>query len=315
MSGRASVDEQAASRFLGDRFGEPAESVRFLGQGEWSVCFSFRQDGSENVIRFGNHLEDFEKDRRAGSYAHRLFPVPTVSEIGQAFGGHYAISQRVFGAPMNELSPDGWRVILPELFAALDQASRVDVSSTTGFGMWDAHGNAPYKSWREFVLAAGDDVSDRRTHGWRKSLDDSPTGNGPFLEALQALEQQVAGCEDVGRSLVHADLLQNNVLVDHGTITGILDWGCSLYGDFIYDHAWLAFWAPWFSAAREIDFAAETTAHFEARGYRADDIERRMRCCQIHIGLDAQAYNAFTGRWSDLAHVAARTVTPAREAS
>ncbi len=300
------VDEDMASRFLDDRYGEPAESVKFLGRGEWSICFAFRQAGAEKVIRFGNHLEDFEKDRLAGSYGCRKLAVPVVSEIGDAYGGHYAIAQRIFGTPMNSLSSEGWRAILPELFAVLDQARGVDLSATTGFGVWDPHGDAPHGSWREFLVSAGDDARGRRTDGWRKRLRESPTGAGPFLESLRLLELLAAGCPEI-RNLVHADLLQDNVLVDHGTITGFLDWGCSLYGDFLYDHAWLAFWAPWFSDTRGIDFVAETTKHFDSLGLATDDIEKRIHCYQIHIGLDAQAWNAFAGRWSDLAAVAART--------
>jgi hypothetical protein len=59
VSDTGGVDEEAARRFLADRFGEPVEPVRFLGQGEWSVCYSFRVSGSEKVIRFGEHIEDF----------------------------------------------------------------------------------------------------------------------------------------------------------------------------------------------------------------------------------------------------------------
>ena len=69
MSDAGRVDEEAARRFLADRFDEPVEAVRFLGKGEWSLCFSFRQGGSDKVVRFGDQIEDFCKDRRAGSYA------------------------------------------------------------------------------------------------------------------------------------------------------------------------------------------------------------------------------------------------------
>ena len=311
MSDSGPVGEEAARRFLADRFDETVEPVRFLGRGEWSVCFSFRQGGTEKVIRFGAHIEDFCKDRRAGSYARAKLPVPMVNEIGDAYGGHYAIAQRVFGTPINALDPAGWRAILPELFAAIDQARGVDLSTTTGFGIWNRHGDAPYPSWREFLVAAGDDARGRRTHGWRKRLSESPTGDGPFTEALRRLERDCTACPEL-RNLVHSDLLQNNVLVDQGGISGVLDWGCSLYGDFLYDHAWLAFWAPWFAATEGIDFLAETTGHLEPLGFASEDIEQRMHCYQIHIGLDAQAYNAFTGRWADLAAVAARTLALAR---
>ena len=234
-----------------------------------------------------------------------------MSEIGEAYGGHYAIAQRMFGSPIDALDPEGWRAILPELLATLDQARTVDLSATTGFGIWDRDGNAPYASWREFLVAAGDDARGRRTHGWRKRLRESPTGDGPFTEALRRLERDCTSCPEL-RTLVHSDLLQNNVLVDHGRISGVFDWGCSLYGDFLYEHARLAFFAPWFAATVGIDFVAETARHFRSLGIPSDDMENRMHCYQIHIGLDAQAWNAFAGRWADLAVIADRTLALAR---
>jgi hypothetical protein len=64
----------------------------------------------------------------------------------------------MFGSPIDALDHEGWRAILPELFATLDQARGVDLSATTGFAIWDSHGDAPYSSWREFLVSAGDDA-------------------------------------------------------------------------------------------------------------------------------------------------------------
>jgi thiamine kinase-like enzyme len=47
--------------------------------------------------------------------------------------------------------------------------------------------------------------------------------------------------------LVHSDLLHYNVLVAADRVTAVLDWGSSLYGDFLFDLAWLST-ARWFRA-------------------------------------------------------------------
>ena len=43
------------------------------------------------------------------------------------------------------------------------------------------------------------------------------------------------------------------MLVDGGRITAVLDWGCSLYGDFLYELAWMQFWLPWYPAMVKAD--------------------------------------------------------------
>jgi hygromycin-B 4-O-kinase len=306
------IDAEEVRRFLVDTLGEDAADVEFVANGEWSRCFSFTSAGLDLVVRFGRHLEDFEKDRAASLHARPNLRIPEVYDIGDAFDGYYAISRRIFGTPLDDLSAEGWREILPELFATLDAARAADISATTGFGIWAANGEAPYESWREFLVSAGDDRPDRRIHGWRALLEESPTGDGPFREALQLLEARVDSCPE-SRHLVHSDL-HLNAFVSDGTISGLLDWGCSLYGDFLYDHAWLAFWAPWYPANDGIDFVAETLDHLKSIGEDVDDnrVEERMLCYQIHIGLDAQSYNAYTRRWLDLSTTAERTLALAR---
>ena len=54
--------------------------------------------------------------------------------------------------------------------------------------------------------------------------------------------------------------------------------------------------------------------HLAAAGEWRDDTAARLRCYQIHIGLDSQAYNAFTGRWQELASNARQTTALAARA-
>jgi hygromycin-B 4-O-kinase len=90
----------------------------------------------------------------------------------------------------------------------------------------------------------------------------------------------------------------------------VLDWGAAMYGDWLFDIAWFVFWQPWYPAWAEIDFAHEATAHFAALGVPIPDFDLRLRCCEIAIGLDNQAYCAYRGevRWPQLEEVAVRTL-------
>ncbi len=201
--------------------------------------------------------------------------------------------------------------MLPALFAALDAARLADLSAATGYGSWGADGNAPHQSWRAALLAIADDQQGERTYGWRERLAASPTGSGPFDEALARLDALIPECAQ-DRHLIHSDLLNYNVLVEDGRISAVIDWGCAMYGDFLYDLAWFEFWSPWYPAWREIDFRSEAARHFSSIGLTVPRFEERLICCQIHIGLAAQAYNAFKERWDALEETARRTIEVAR---
>jgi hypothetical protein len=84
--------------------------------------------------------------------------------------------------------------------------------------------------------------------------------------------------------------------------------GNAAYDDWLYDAAWLLYWWPWYPAWRRIDIRAELDRHWKAGGGLPADLGFRLRCYQLHIGLDAMTYNAFTGRFDELARNAEQTM-------
>jgi hygromycin-B 4-O-kinase len=303
-------DADVVGEFLVERFGDSAREVSYLGRGEWSRCFAFKLGDPDKVIRFGNHLEDFEKDRLAAAHRSPGLPIPAVMEIGSYANGFYAISDRIFGSPLQSLGAERWRSVLPAIYRTLDAVRESDVSGNSGFGLWDTDGNGSHGTWHEFLLSAGEDARGRRIDGWRQRLRESPTGEYAFEESLEILGDLVDFCPE-SRHLIHCDL-QLNMFVSGNQVTGLIDWGCSLFGDFLYDHAYLAYWDFWYPATAGIDFVAESSRHLESVGADVQSFEKRMRCYQIHIGLEGQAYTAFVGEWAELAVIADRTLAIAR---
>jgi hygromycin-B 4-O-kinase len=305
------VSDAQAAAFLVARFGPDVSAVSSIGRGEWSKAYAFRRAGSDYVVRFSALQEDFAKDRLAARHGSRDLPIPRIVEVGEALGGFYAISDRASGGYLDALGQAEMRAVLPALFAALDAARRVDLSAAVGYGIWGADGTAPHPTWQAALVDAANDRPTDRTHGWRERLAASPTGSGPFEEAIGHLRALVAYAPEE-RHLIHSDLLNYNVLVSGDRITAVLDWGCSMYGDFLYDVAWLCFWSPWYPAWHGIDFGREAARHYESIGLDVPHFEERLRCCQVHIGLGGQAYSAFKGRWADLEATARRTLEVAR---
>ena len=178
--------------------------------------------------------------------------------------------------------------------------------------MWGRDGQGFHPSWQAYLSDRRDGPSGERLTGWREALAASPTGIRPFDEAVEILDQLIPFCPEE-RHVVHSDLLHLNVLVDGLEISAVFDWGCSLYGDYLYDLAWLAFCSPWFPAWSAIDWHAEGARHLADTGVPVTDYSERMRAYEIHIGLDGMRYNAFRGRWDEVAVVAERTLAIARE--
>ena len=296
------VDLKEAESFLADHLGIAAPQVEFAGEGAWSRCFGFQKDDQDLVIRFGSHVDDFEKDALAFRHHTPELVIPQVLEIGQAFDGYYAISTRVCGVPLESLTAAEWLAVVPSLVSVMEAMRTADLSSFEGFGGWEKDGNAAQTSWSGHLLKVGFDNPNLRTYGWRKKLATSPEGEAAFAWGFDLLQQVFT--DAIPRSLLHCDLMNKNVLVVDGKISGVFDWGCSLYGDHLYDLALLDFWAPWYPELDISFLRRELEQHWRAVGYEPEDKEARLTACYLHIGLDHLGYHAYLGNWEHLSELA-----------
>ncbi len=304
MTREHTIDVQQARSFLTGHLGvEPVQVVQ-LGEGAWSRCFGFSCDGQALVIRFGKYVDDFQKDQLAHTYATPDLPIPQVLEIGPAADGYYAISRRVYGLPLEEVSAEQWMALVPAVVAALEALRTADLTATVGFGGWGADGNAGHSGWASRLLSADQDTPDQRGHGWHERLARSPHGAAAFEWGFDLLKKVVD--DAVPRCLLHCDLMNRNVLVDGDQITGVLDWGCSVYGDHLYDLAWFEFWAPWHPQLNVAYLRLSLEQRWMEKGYTPENQDARLLASYLHIGLEHLAYHARLEDWAILAAIAER---------
>jgi len=292
------MDEPAARAFLFRRFG-PAARVDVMRPGDWSAAYSVRTADADLVARFSAYDEDFEKDAYAARYASLDLPIPSIIERGPAGSGYYAVAPRMPGRHIDILDEAGMRRVLPSFFKALDALRAVDVFAGAGYGGWRVDGRTWYPTWNEYLVGVASGRATRGSTGWRELLRYSPTHTATFEEGFARIQDLVGFCPE-DRHVVHEDLMNFNVLVDGDRISAVLDWGSSIYGDFLYDLAKLVFYEPWYPQWRGIDFAAEARAHYEALSIPIPHFAERLRCYCIREGISGMAYSAFRKRWEQV---------------
>src|SRR5262249_50847394 len=118
----------------------------------------------------------------------------------------------------------------------------------------------------------------------------------PYDAGVAVLERIAADLPE-RRGMIHGDLLARNVLVAGDRITAVLDWGNALFGDPLYDAAWLQCWWPWFDQWSDVDIEAAV-----GRRWRPDPTA--MRAYRLHMALDSMLYCASRGRLDDVARCA-----------
>ena len=285
------VTVQEAAAFLAQRYDDvdPADVAELSG-GEWSRAFSFTHGGRELVARFGRWPEDFELDRAAAAFDSEDLPVPEVLEIGNALDGAYAISDRRHGAFLEQLDASAFLGALPALLRALAAMRAI------------GRDGPPAKPWADVLRSVLVDVPGGRVSGWTARLQQEPELWQLFERANAAFEAVIGDCPD-GASLMHLDLINRNVLVaDDSRLSAVFDWGCSLYGDPLYEAANLTFWMPWHpNSVGAVDLVGALREHYDV-----DDFDRRLRCYELHVGLTHMAYCASAPSREEHLHAVAR---------
>lgn len=298
MTDRPAVDVDDAAAFLNERFAPATvHGLEPLGGGAWSRAYGFTVDGRDLVARFGRWREDYEADQRAMAWSGPDLPVPRVIEVGDAFGGAYALSERHHGRFLEDLDATTLTGLVPALVAlfealrALPAPARRDGEAT----------------WREFLVRSLDDVPGGRVSGWRPRLAADPDLEGLWSAGEAALRQLLPACPEL-HHVLHLDLLHGNVLVagDGHRLEAVYDWGCTMVGDYAYELAWFEFWSPAHAGLAAVDVAGTVLAHLRTTDADLDRIDERRRAYQIHIGLAHLAYHAFDGDDDALRWVAER---------
>lgn len=292
-----SLSPDEITDFLRTKYNNAELTADVVGEGAWSQAFVFELDSKRRVIRLSKESENFERDQLAGAYNRPGLPVPQILELGEFQGWNYAISEFAAGAYFEVLPANELVRVAPSVAQLLVALQRVDISHTTGYGHWDATGNGAHTTWQEYLLSVRDEPANSMIAGWKSNLENSGMGMTLFDAIYTVFERKVALCP-ADRHLIHSDLLNRNVLVTNGEISAVLDWGSSLYGDFLYDLAWFEFYAPWYPSFSVSELVPGLWQALQNSGANLENAQERVRCYQLHIGLDSVAYNAFRENWA-----------------
>jgi aminoglycoside phosphotransferase (APT) family kinase protein len=295
-----------ATSFLDAHYAGLALDVNLLGEGVWSRAFAFRANGHDLVARFGAYQKDFEMDQYALKFAGPDLPVPKVIEVGHAFDGAFAISERYFGRFLEALDFESLRRLLPSLLRLFDAMRKFPVDQTASV-QWSANLNQ-HLTWPEWLASSVVDDGDPRVGGWRDELAKIDEIDELFNRGVGVLHSLVKYCP-TALHLIHGDLLNRNVLVsdDALRLEAVFDWGCSIYGDFLYDIAWFTFWSPWYPGLNALDFRTLLEEHYRDIELEVPNFTKRLACYELQIGLTHLAYNTLIKNPEARLEVALRT--------
>lgn len=283
-SRKINIDIDKLENFLKSYFKNAKIISEFSGN-ENARAFLFIGDDKEFVIKVDSNNEDFKKDKYAfAHFASEKIIIPEVIKQGGIEEGlYFSISKKLYGKTLNIANLDELNTVIPNLAIALQSINDVDISQTSGYGVWNIEtGNASHKTWNESIL----NIVKSSYFNWEELFVEGIYERDLFDKVYSKIVDLTKYVSEE-RSLVHGDFGFNNVLFEGENVTGVLDWALSRYGDFIYDIAYLSFWED------RIDYGAILKDYYASKNM--SNYNERLLCYKLHIGLTSSGFSAKWG--------------------
>lgn len=280
---KTQIGQSFVDVFLKEKFFLQASTPNFIAGGESSQAFDFSVQGKDYIVRFNKKVEGFEKDR----YAHNNFSelgvlVPKTLDVGKLEGGfYYSITEKSPGLLLKKIKKSERRSFLPNILDTLGVINSMDISRMSGFGKFNAFGEAPFQTYQEFLK----DLNTRVANFFIMETKNVLLEKEIFMHLLEEYNKYIEYCLET-RCLVHGDFSSDNMTIMNKQVAGVFDWEHAMYGDFMYDIAWLIFWDE-MKGGDKIGYSEIIFAYCRSKKYDLKNYKERLWLHQLYIGIDA----------------------------
>ncbi len=287
------INAKVAQEIIEQELGSTPLEINEVKQGQIATTYFFEIEKNAYYIQFNaenmsvwHQIEVLFYDTLEAN----MIPSRRVIATGSRDGIHYGISERLSGIPFSELSPEDFFDALPSVMETLHRIASIDVSSFTGYGWLDKSGNGKSESWEDHLGLVREEEPGDFYDRWHVMFNTTFLEKAIFDRYFSEM-QKLLPFTSKKREFVHGGYGYTNVLVEHGRVSGVIDWQDARYGDPLLDIAYTVFWRD---AATQKKCISAYKNHSTEYRERFDNFDERIRCYKYYIGLDAMRYAAKT---------------------
>ncbi len=273
---KTQVDIREVEGFVYKQIDDTVRDIKPLTGGEKAIAFELISPNGSQVIKFGPIEQSFSKERIAfDRFTNDQIPIPEVIRIGQFNSQlHYALVEKAVGT-CNNPRPE----LYPSMMKTLAAIHEQSLPEGTKFGWWGEGFEPRENSWGEYT---------------EKSLIKlNIIGNcyqeQKVLDEAKILALAAAHYAPPRPHVLHGDFGYDNLFDIDGTVSNVIDWENSLYGDPLRELGNLTFWER-FRADLKVDFLELYLPHVRDESNLGNHFEERIVGYQCHSGLAAFSF-------------------------
>lgn len=286
---RTELPQETIVKFLESYFDCAIKRLSPLKPGHFAQVYAFQVDDLKYVIRVVTSPKATSFAKEQFIFDHLLseqIPVARNLHIGQTDEFCFAIAYRFPGVTVDRLSQPEHEAVVAQLIALLDAIHQTDVTQYHGYGHFDETGVGRFPSWQAHLTSVFEEEPEDSFYGkWHTLFDETFLDQAMFSHLYEQMIGYLAFCPEE-RYLLHGDYGTDNVLVEKGKVSAILDWSQAQYGDPLYEVARLGFWSP------RTDYCTHFQSYYQACNRLISAYEERLRCYQCYLTMDAMRFFA-----------------------
>jgi hygromycin-B 4-O-kinase len=267
---KTQISPEQLDRFVKERLFAIGEKYEPIQGGEMAQAFVFEHPDGPRVLRVNSFTNSgFLKDEFvARNFAGRGVRIPKTFLTGEVAPGiWFSVTERVPGVTLDQMISARNSRLEEEIVRTLAAIHAIPIEGK-GFGHWETSGEATSQSWREYVIS------------FRNRYDAGQLEEIPFFDRTSyrrlwdKVNQLLEFCPEQ-RSLVHGDFSPTNLICKDHHITGVIDWQASMYGDPLFDVAWIELVSP------VLAIGSAYRDYFTSIGRPIEHFEERIFCYKL----------------------------------
>lgn len=288
------ISKKDLEKIITNNFNIPFDNLKEIPEGEIAKTYSFNIGESKYFIQF-NQANMSGGTKKELEYFDRLkalnIPMRIVVKRDAINGIHYAITEKVKGKRLQELSETEVKELLPYIFDALINISKMDIKNTTGYGWFSSGGNGWFSTWRDHINFVMEEEPDELFYGKWYDLFETTFLNKKTYELYYQKMKELFKYLPEDRYFMHGNFSYSNILVHNKKISAIIDWQDSRYGDFLLDFTYFVFWVSDSFGNYIIESFKQ---YLELKNMKTEFYYERIKCYKYYFGLDALRFYAKT---------------------
>lgn len=232
---KTQIYKNQVNKFLDEYFKNFVDDLDEIQTGEFSQAYSFKNSGNKFIIRFNSNTDlGFKKEDIIYSQ-YTDIPSARIIDLGKYKEFNWSLTKAYNGLQLHKLDKDSLQKVLPSLFETMNIIHSQKVTED-GFGLWDLSKKGKFETFEEQLR------SFIKVEKWEEFAKEHKFFRIDFVKTLLEEFESLLKYISKEKYFLHGDFGRTNIFALDNKIEGIIDWSEAMYGDFLLDLSWCAFW-------------------------------------------------------------------------